>query len=234
MAFTIGASDCTSTPKHVALRPRDLLVLLGRWERPSTARDKSARCARRVAECLAELPETYVVFNDYRPCFGRGRKWGVDHVVVGPSGVFVIETECTHRNRVEAASSSKTTAASVRRVQQLALEFRVAVHDWCGELGDVFVKPVLVFAEDGIFVDKVREGSVKVLPLRWLASEVTERSFEQLTPDEVYRIANCLFEQLPDEVRDTERSQLDRLGALADSWFAQQQRRGPLLRGMLR
>lgn len=50
---------------------------------------KGARGEERVSRILESLPDDYHVFND----FGSGRH-RVDHVVVGPTGVFAIETKC--------------------------------------------------------------------------------------------------------------------------------------------
>lgn len=49
---------------------------------------KGARGEERVAGILRSLPDTYHVFNDF--VAGRAH---VDHVVVGPAGVFAIETK---------------------------------------------------------------------------------------------------------------------------------------------
>lgn len=50
---------------------------------------KGARGEERVSRILESLPDEYHVFND----FGSGRH-RADHVVVGPTGVFAIETKC--------------------------------------------------------------------------------------------------------------------------------------------
>jgi len=50
---------------------------------------KGARGEERVAALLADLPAAFHVFHDVA-CFGGG----IDHVVVGPTGVFAIETKC--------------------------------------------------------------------------------------------------------------------------------------------
>lgn len=51
---------------------------------------KGARGEESVAVLLAALPRGFHVFHDV-PCGSAG---GIDHVVVGPNGVFVIETKC--------------------------------------------------------------------------------------------------------------------------------------------
>lgn len=48
-----------------------------------------AKGEEQVSEILKKLPDSYHVFND----FAIGRRH-VDHVVVGPAGVFAIETKC--------------------------------------------------------------------------------------------------------------------------------------------
>jgi hypothetical protein len=49
---------------------------------------KGARGEERVSEILKTLPNTYHVFNDFVACGSH-----IDHVVVGPGGVFSIETK---------------------------------------------------------------------------------------------------------------------------------------------
>ena len=51
---------------------------------------KGARGEERVALLLEGLPSGYHVFHD----FASARGETIDHVVVGPRGVFVIETKC--------------------------------------------------------------------------------------------------------------------------------------------
>ena len=51
---------------------------------------KGARGEESVAALLAALPRGFHVFHDFM-CVGGG---SIDHVAVGPNGVFVIETKC--------------------------------------------------------------------------------------------------------------------------------------------
>jgi hypothetical protein len=51
---------------------------------------KGARGEESVAALLAALPKGFHVFHDLM-CGSAG---GIDHVVVGPNGVFVVETKC--------------------------------------------------------------------------------------------------------------------------------------------
>ena len=52
---------------------------------------KGARGEERVAWVLSGLPRGFHVFHDLL-CGGRSE--GIDHVVVGPTGLFAIETKC--------------------------------------------------------------------------------------------------------------------------------------------
>ncbi|MBP2045184.1 nuclease-related domain-containing protein [Methanobacterium aggregans] len=49
-----------------------------------------AKGERTVSKELQKLPESYYIFNDVTPPGNRGN---IDHVVVGPTGIFVIETK---------------------------------------------------------------------------------------------------------------------------------------------
>lgn len=51
---------------------------------------KGARGEEIVAALLATLPSGYHVFHDV----AIGESGGIDHVVIGPNGLFVIETKC--------------------------------------------------------------------------------------------------------------------------------------------
>lgn len=61
---------------------------LVRGERRMENYFKGARGEEHVAGILRSLPDEYHVFNDFVACGSH-----VDHVIVGPSGVFAIETK---------------------------------------------------------------------------------------------------------------------------------------------
>lgn len=50
-----------------------------------------ARGEEVVARVLARLPEGYEVYHS--AWLGRGRRLDIDHVVVGPTGLFLVETK---------------------------------------------------------------------------------------------------------------------------------------------
>lgn len=115
---------------------------------------KGARGEERVAGILKSLPDTYHVFND----FVAGRKH-VDHVVVGPAGVFSVETKFW-RGKVtledghvllDGQLPDRDPLAQSRREASL-VKGELAKLGWTGT-----VTPVLAFASD-TFEAKIAEA----------------------------------------------------------------------------
>lgn len=106
---------------------------------------KGARGEERVSEILQTLPDSYHVFND----FPAGR-CHVDHVVVGPGGVFAVETKFW-RGQVTAEEGHILLDGQLPDRDPLAQTIREAAAvkgvlnraGWNGQ-----VSPVLVFASD--------------------------------------------------------------------------------------
>lgn len=106
---------------------------------------KGARGEEKVSGILACLPDTYHVFND----FAVGRRH-VDHVVVGPGGVFSIETKFW-RGRVTVEDGhilldgQLPDRSPIQQAVREATSVRKALEDrgWKG-----LVTPVLAFASD--------------------------------------------------------------------------------------
>jgi len=104
-----------------------------------------ARGEERVAGMLARLPDRYHVFNDYVVS-----RVHVDHVVVGPAGVFAVETKCWSgavtveegHILVDGRLPDRSPLRQVRREAQL-VKAKLAKSGWDGE-----VTPVLAFASD--------------------------------------------------------------------------------------
>lgn len=109
---------------------------------------------RMVGEMLkTELPDTYCVFNDV--CF-PGRKANIDHLVVGPSGVFVLNTK-NWRGMVGWSEDGKTllwngapdTKNTINSALAEAMKVREIIHTLVNR--DVYVKAVLVFPLAKVF-----------------------------------------------------------------------------------
>ncbi len=108
---------------------------------------KGARGEEAVAALLAELPGGYHVFHDF-DCAGRG----IDHVVVGDNGVFVIETKCW-AGRVELKDGGvlvdrkRPDRSPLSQVRAAALSLGAFLTDRMGD-ATLGLLPVVCFASD--------------------------------------------------------------------------------------
>jgi len=121
---------------------------------------KGARGEEHVAVQLGTLPNAFHVFHD---CVFAG--CGVDHVVVGPSGVFSVETKCWAGKvtcvqgdmRVNGMSPSRPPLAQARRASQEVSRYlleKMGTPRPC--------TPVLCFASDTFETDVSRVEDVIV------------------------------------------------------------------------
>lgn len=118
---------------------------LRRGERRMESYFKGARGEEYVSGILKGLPDSYHIFNDFAA--GRAR---VDHVVVGPSGVFSIETKCwSSRVTIEDGTvlaggvlpSKNPLAQTLREAHSVKVALKKA--GWEGA-----VTPILAFASN--------------------------------------------------------------------------------------
>ncbi len=147
-----------------------------------------ARGEERVSRILAEISDKYHVFND----FVAGRTH-VDHVVVGPAGVFAVETKFW-RGRVtiedghilvDGRLPSRAPLSQVLR-EAAKVKAALAKAGWDGP-----VTPVLVFASD-TFQARVADlnGAVVINSRDLAASFATERV--TLAPSELDRLVSLM------------------------------------------
>ncbi len=147
-----------------------------------------ARGEERVSGILRELPDRYHVFNDF-----AARGVHVDHVVVGPAGVFAVETKYW-RGRVTVEDGcvlvdgrlpSRSPLDQVRREAHRVRQ-ALAQSGWDGP-----VTPVLVFASD-TFQAHIAEvqGTVIINSCEIRKSFGTERVI--LPPSELDRLVSLM------------------------------------------
>lgn len=147
-----------------------------------------ARGEERVSSILRDLPDRYHVFNDF---VARGVH--VDHVVVGPPGVFAIETKCWNGVVTVEGNDVLVNGMKYRRspLQQVLHEAALVKSElsklgWNGD-----VTPVLTFASD-TFAARIAEvqGAVILNSCDLSAGFSTERTI--IPGPEVERLVSIM------------------------------------------
>jgi hypothetical protein len=166
---------------------------------------------------LRHLPDEFAVFNDIHPVVGgRRAQWNIDHIVVGPTGIFVIETKNLKSGKIFPASVDRFTRKHVDQVNRNAMGFKADMIKWSGgDLASVFVVPVLVYAQDGVYVERLQEGSVRVLPRSLLVRSILRHSERHIDMDRAHRVARVVFEQMQLNDRVPFEQDLRRYGEIA-------------------
>jgi hypothetical protein len=150
---------------------------------------KGARGEEHVAGLLATLPADYHVFHD----FAAGG-YHVDHVVVGPTGIFSVETK-SWRGSVTVedddilVNGRLPDRAPLVQATREAAAVQAALRRAGWTTGDV--KPVVCFASD-TFADGQRTiGTVMVLNAAGATAWIVECP-KVLTADDVERVAQLM------------------------------------------
>ena len=147
----------------------------------------------KVAEALEDLrPAGYRVFHDL-----RRDGYNIDHVVVGPAGVFVIETkfrsgfgEIEFRNGEGLfVGGRKEETDSLLQARRNARNVRSMLKDDCKV--DRWVKPLVVFVGDWRIKNKWRDTDARVLTPEQISSYFDQRQPE-LTRHEIELFATHL------------------------------------------
>jgi len=178
---------------------------------------KGAVGETRVHEALRVLPEEYIVFHDFHPrdTNGRPSKWNVDHIVVGPTGVFVLDAKNYSTPRVPSAEHSVYSKKNAGQAQRNAMELKDKLVRWSGgELQKLFVVPVVVYTQDGASLERLREGPVRTLPLRLLVNEILTHSESSIDLVRAGRVARVLFSQVPADLQYAFRNEIDAYGSV--------------------
>lgn len=149
---------------------------------------KGARGEEKVAGVLAGLPDGYHVFNDFK----AGSAF-VDHVVLGPAGVFSVETKCwSGEVTVEEGSvlvngrlpSRDPVPQAVKESELVRGSF--AAVGWKGK-----VVPILVFASDNFRASAIEVGGAVIMNSSGLVGAITSGS-QMLSESEVRRLVSII------------------------------------------
>lgn len=170
-----------------AWRKMDALEVIGaNWER-------GAEGESTVARLLAKLPHEYYVINDLSTPSGN-----LDHVVVGPTGVFVLDTKnwrglVTADGNNELMLNGKPTRK--REVGSFVSQV-MSVRDKVKVLApgrDHYFKAVFVFTAASVDAKWGTTGKVHCVTDRQLLEYIVEKSFgTRLDPGEAKRVARAL------------------------------------------
>lgn len=168
------------------------MVLTDDKEDPDKFIDRAFQGAEgeeKVELLLSSLPDTYSVFHDL-PCpLGN-----IDHIVVGPTGVFVIETK-SHRGNIVVSSDGQLMRNGrplekdvVKQVWRQTFWLKETLESRLGET--VFIHPFLVFVNGFVRVRNPVKG-VTILPGKWLVESMTKKP-NRLTEQQVDAVRQVL------------------------------------------
>lgn len=121
--------------------------------------------------------------------------WNIDHVAVGPTGVFTIETK-SHRGRI--GFDGKQLVRGGKPLEKDFLRQAKSQALWLakqlGEKGhDLFVVPIVCFTRGYVQVSKAATRPVVVVPLKWLP-EALERGKGRLDDANLDAVADAVRE----------------------------------------
>jgi hypothetical protein len=157
---------------------------------------------RAVGEALAPLAgQGYHVFHDIPASSGK-KRFNIDHAVVGPTGLFAIETKTRRKGRAREGYEEHKVAYDGKRLDwpwgddNFGLRQAEERANWLSEELDkipkfgIPAKPVLVLP--GWYVVPKGFGPVAVLNQKQLVAYITKPSVSGLTPEQVGTLAREL------------------------------------------
>lgn len=154
-----------------------LIILKSPKDNPDPLIDRAARGAsgeEKVAAILDNLPDGYTIFHDL-PC----PVGNIDHIVVGPTGVFVIETK-SHKGTLTVSPQGELRRNGrplekdvVNQVWRQTFWLKRTLQTRLGET--VFIHPLLVFVNGFIRVYHPVNG-VEVLSGKWLLRAILNKT----------------------------------------------------------
>lgn len=178
-------------------------IYFGHWgkeiDEPIERAIQGAVAEEEIAELLNLLPDDYVIFSDFLCPFGN-----IDHIVVGPTGVFVIETK-SHTGRITLSQDGKL----MRNSECLEKDFFKQVLDqtfWLKEKvsdqnSKPFINPVVVFSRAFVKVPYTVK-TVRVVNKKYLLRHITQNS-KKLPMEDVHRISSVLSQLIKQKEDDS-------------------------------
>jgi hypothetical protein len=161
---------------------------------------------RYVAEELNQLMrQGYRVFHDFVVDWKPGCQFNIDHVLVGPDGVFVVETKTRSKKR-DPGSGNKLgyqvefdgeairfpggpwSTAEIDQAKGAAKELR----NWLKRSGQSWVEVRALVAIPGWWVEAENLASSGVQPVKGLATRIPGLGRVRLNPGQIQTIGDCI------------------------------------------
>jgi len=176
----------------------------------------------KVSGFLAEnLSDRYVILNSPR-IYYHGATYDIDHIVIGPNGVFVVETKNMQGqinggimgNWVqERRKSGKHRKVKIGNPANQVHQYAKVIKSYLGSRWayendnkmNIKVYPVVVFVHEDIDISKMEFtkpgyiGRVKILELAELVNFINRREGAEYTDEEIYGMAELV---VPEDQRD--------------------------------
>jgi len=176
----------------------------------------------RVSLILAEkLSDDYVILNSPR-IYYHGATYDIDHIVIGPNGVFLIETKNMQGTILggmmgnwiqEKKKTGKNRRVKIGNPANQVNQYGKTVKSYLGsrlayETGNktnIRVYPVVVFVHDGIDLSRMDYtkpgyiGRVRILGIDEITDYIEKREGAEYSPEEVSRFAEFI---VPVDQRD--------------------------------
>jgi hypothetical protein len=150
----------------------------------------------RTAKELDRLPDEYFVFHDFheRRPDGNRAAWNIDHIVVGPTGVFVIDSKNPAASTIRDTEHSRATKDRVKQTVRQTMQVREWLVQAEMPTSTLWVQSVVVFAKKNVYVHATEENHTWVLPLRMLLARIKDQN-RYLTRLDVARIQKSLAQK---------------------------------------
>ena len=147
--------------------------------------NRGAKGEDAVAGLLDTLPDSYTVFHDLAKLAGD-----IDHIVVGPTGIFVIETKA-HGGKVSAEGDQIRVNGHPSEKDFIAQSWRNAfwVRDVLKNTAeiDVMIKPILVFSNAFVTARRPVKG-IQVINKKFLVDTILREHSKEFPIERVVEI----------------------------------------------
>lgn len=150
---------------------------------------------KRVSKTLKELDSSYYLLEDVKIS-----KYGnIDHIVLGPNGIFVIETKNwggrVNCYRDDWYIGSKKIKSVSKQVKGNALDLTKFITSHIGSIGSIYVVPIVVFTNPLCDI-KFNDPTVVILRLNGLCGYIkNQRRYPNLSDDELKMIGDAILKQ---------------------------------------